>query len=266
MLVATLNINSVNARLGNLCEWLKNNSPDVLLLQEIKCEFNNFPFFDLQTLGYDVKVLGQKSYNGVAVLSRHPLTVIRENLPDFPDSSARYLECEFTLNQQKYTVISLYLPNGNAAYGDPRREEKLQYKLGWMDAFLRHAENLLLTHKNIIIGGDFNVLLTPLDVYNPELFTADALYIPPVRNRMQYLLRCGYCDTFRTLHPEQTGYTFWDYTGGAFANDLGLRIDYILSSPAMTDRLVSGKTDKNFRSLEKSSDHTILTTEFKDLP
>ncbi len=264
MKIATLNINSVNARLSNLCGWLRDNQPDVMMLQEIKCEFNNFPFFDVQTLGYDVKVLGQKSYNGVAVLSRHKLNVCAENLPDFPDENARYLECEVYINNKPYTVASLYLPNGNPPYNKPDDNSKLTYKLGWMDAFLRRAEKLRMADKNVILAGDYNVILSDDDVYNPELFRDNALFIPPVQNKLKLLLRSGYADCFRALHPTGNGYTFWDYTGNALQNDLGMRIDYILVSPQLSDRLLNCKTDKAFRAMEKASDHTILTAEFKD--
>ncbi|MBR1825686.1 MAG: exodeoxyribonuclease III [Alphaproteobacteria bacterium] len=264
MKIATLNINSVNARINNICTWLKQNNPDILLLQEIKTEFNNFPFFDFQMLGYEAKVLGQKSYNGVAVLSRHPVEIVSENLPNFEDDSARYLECLVTINNAKYTVASLYLPNGNPPYNNPTDTSKFEYKLKWMDSFLQHAANLLHNRKDVILGGDFNVILTPQDVYNPEIFKGDALYRPEVQNRLKYLFRTGWYDTFRTLYPERSGYTFWDYNAGSFQNDLGLRIDYILSSPAMTDCLKSCAIDKAFRAGEKASDHTVLTAEFED--
>lgn len=265
MKISTLNINSVNARLNNLINWLGINTPEVLLLQEIKCEFNNFPFFELQTLGYQVKILGQKSYNGVAVLSKYPLEITAENLPEFPDENARYLECRLKIKGEAYTVSSLYLPNGNPPQNNYNDESKFVYKLGWMDAFLKHAEKLLLQEKNVLLGGDFNVILTPDDVFNPEQFAGDALYRPEVISRLKRLRNMGYCDTFRQLYPKQNGYTFWDYTGGSLQNDLGLRIDYIWSSPALTDRLLSCSIDKDFRKLEKSSDHTILTAEFKDI-
>ncbi len=264
MKIATLNINSINARLNNLNEWLQQNQPDVLLLQEIKTEFNNFPFFDMHMLGYEAKILGQKSYNGVAVLSRYPLEVITENMPEFIDDNARYLECKISANGQDYIVASLYLPNGNPPYNNPSDTSKFDYKLRWMDALLQYADKLIIEHKNIVLGGDFNVILTPQDVYNPELFAGDALYRPEVQNRLRFLLRSGYCDTFRALHPKETGYTFWDYNAGSFQNDLGLRIDYILSSPALTDRLISCAVDKKFRAMEKASDHTVLIAEFKD--
>lgn len=264
MKIATLNINSVNARLEILNEWLSRNQPDIMLLQEIKCEFNNFPFFDLQMSGYEAKVLGQKSYNGVAVLSRHPLKVRAENLPNFPDENARYLECEVTINATKYVIASLYLPNGNPPYNNPNDNSKFEYKLKWMSAFIKHAENLLAMNRNVILGGDFNVILSEQDVYNPQEFIGNALYRPEVQKRLCYLNRCGWCDTYRSLYPTEHGYTFWDYTGGAFINDLGMRIDYILSSPAMTDRLIDCKIDRDFRKNDKSSDHTVLIAEFKD--
>lgn len=264
MKIATLNINSVNARITNLTQWLCKNEPDIMLLQEIKTEFNNFPFFDLNTLGYDAKVLGQKSYNGVAVLGRHKMTVTAENLPQFPDENARYLEIETQINNTKYTVASLYLPNGNPPYNAPENTEKFAYKLRWMDAFLRHADDLLTAGKNVILAGDFNVIMTRADVYNPELFVNNALFRPEVRTRLQNLSNLGYCDTFRTLYPHENGYTYWDYAGGAFINDLGMRIDYIFSSPRLTDKLVSCRVDKAFRQTDKCSDHTVLTAEFKD--
>lgn len=264
MKIATLNINSINARLGNLCTWLGQNNPDILLLQEIKTEFNNFPFFDLQMLGYEAKILGQKGYNGVAILSRYPLEVVAENLPNFPDENARYLECRVAIGGQDYVVSSIYLPNGNPPANNPSDTAKFAYKLKWFDAFFEHADNLLRTQKNVILGGDFNVILTPQDVYNPEMFKGDALYRPEVQSRLRYLLRAGWCDVFRTLYPDTAGYTFWDYNAGSFQNDLGLRIDYILSSPALTDRLVSCRVDRDFRALDKSSDHTVLIAEFKD--
>lgn len=264
MKIATLNINSINARLQNLNEWLAKNQPDVLLLQEIKTEFNNFPFFDLQVAGYDAKILGQKSYNGVAVLSRHKMTVLSENLPNFPDENARYLEVEFVKNGRSYVVASLYLPNGNPPYNNTADTTRFEYKLRWMDAFLAHAEELILSHKNVVLAGDFNVILTKNDVFNPELFAGNALYRPEVWQRLQQLMFMGYSDAYRLLYPKQAGYTFWDYTGASFANDLGMRIDYVFCSPAMADCLLSCRIDRDFRAKEKASDHTILTAEFRE--
>lgn len=264
MKIATLNINSINARLPNLLKWLQQNNPDVMLLQEIKTEFDGFPLFDLQMAGYNCEILGQKSYNGVAVLSRHPMQISCKNLPCFSDENARYLEVMLTKNHQKYSVASLYLPNGNPPYNNPTDTSRFTYKLQWMDNFLHHAENMLLWHKNIVLAGDFNVMLTDNDVYNPDLFKGGALYCKEVINRLKQLTAMGYTDCFRTLYPSKTGYTFWDYTQNSFINDLGLRIDYVFCSPCMADKLQSCNIDRDFRSWEKSSDHTILITEFED--
>lgn len=262
MKIATLNINSVNARLPNLLEWLAENQPDIMFLQEIKCEFNNFPLFDLQMSCYDAKILGQKSYNGVAVLSKHKMALRSENLPNFADENARYLEVEIEKDGEKYIAASLYLPNGNPPYNNPHDQSKFDYKLSWTEALLKHAEELLIENKNVILGGDFNVIMTPLDVYNPELFVGNALYRPEVQNQLRRLINSGYADCYRTLFPKEIGYTFWDYTGGAFINDFGMRIDYIFASPHMTDCLQKCTIDREFRAKEKASDHTILMAEF----
>lgn len=264
MKIATLNINSVNAHIDSLRGILDSLKPDVMFLQEIKCTADNFPFFELQALGYNAELLGQKSYNGVAVLSKYPLSVAAKNIPGFADENARYLECESRISGQDYTFASLYLPNGNPPYNAPDDKSKFEYKLKWIDAFTAHTEDLLTQKQNAILGGDFNIIMSPLDVYNYKEYDGGALYCPEVQNRLNYMLRSGWCDTFRALHKDSAGYTFWDYKGNAFANDLGMRIDYILSSPAMTDRLVSCVVDRTPRQKEKSSDHTVLIAEFKD--
>lgn len=264
MKISTLNINSINARIENLCDWLKINQPDVLLLQEIKTEFNNFPFFDIQTIGYDAKILGQKSYNGVAILSKHKISVKNENLPNFIDENSRYIEAEITINNNNILFSSIYLPNGNPPYNNINDTTKFNYKLQWMDAFLEHAENIISKNKNIILAGDFNVIMSDKDVYNPELFKGNALFRKEVIQRLQKLSFIGYCDVFRNLYPKENGYTFWDYTGNALQNDFGMRIDYIFTSPFLTDKLKSCTIDKNFRQLPKSSDHTVLTANFED--
>ena len=264
MKIATLNVNSVNARIANLCDWLGRNQPDILLLQEIKTEFNNFPFFELQALGYDAKVLGQKSYNGVAVISKEKLRVTAENLPNFKDENARYLECEMQHGGQTYTVASIYLPNGNPPASQPQDTTKFTYKLQWMDAFLQHAENLRQQNKKIILAGDFNVIMSNHDVFNPEMFVGNALFREEVIERLRLLTRSGYCDTYRALCPTQIGYTFWDYTNASYQNDLGMRIDYIFTSPYLSDRLQNVRIEREFRGWDKASDHTILTAEFEE--
>lgn len=263
MKISTYNVNSINARLDNLGTWLKSENPDIVLLQEIKCEYDGFPFFELKALGYDAKILGEKSYNGVAILSRHKITITAENLPGFADSQSRYLEAVIDVEGQEWQVASIYLPNGNPPYNNPDDESKFDYKLRWMEALYKHAANLRLSGKKVILGGDYNVIMSDSDVYNPEAFRNNALFRPEVIARLKAIEYLGFYDAFRLLYPTDIGYTYWDYTGAALQNDLGLRIDYLLLSPKAADKLTSIAVDKNPRRADKPSDHTPLTAEFK---
>lgn len=263
MIVATYNVNSINARLENLLEWLAKNQPDIVLLQEIKTEFNAFPFFDIQTAGYEAKILGQKSYNGVAVLSRNKIKVREEGLPGIEDENARYLETEIIVDGREYIVASVYLPNGNPPYNNPDDETKYAYKLRWMEALYRHAENLLDLRKPVILGGDFNVIMSDFDVYAPDDFRRNALFREEVKQRLAALEYLGYYDAFRMLHPNEHGYTYWDYAGAALQNDLGMRIDYLFLSPDAADCLNVCEVDKSPRFGSKPSDHTVLKAELK---
>lgn len=262
MLISTYNINSVNARLPNLLPWLDKAKPDVVLLQEIKTEFNSFPFFEINSAGYEAKVFGQKSYNGVAVLSRHKTEIVNEGIPGFADENARYLEVLVKAPTADIRVASVYLPNGNPPYNNPDDESKFAYKLEFMNALYNHAAKLLRNHEKIVLGGDFNVIATQDDVYDVELFKNNALFRPAVRQRLKALQYLGFYDAFRTLHPQDNGYTYWDY-GKAYMQDLGMRIDYLFLSAQMADALVSCEVDKNPRVMDKPSDHTVLTAEFR---
>lgn len=263
MYISTYNVNSVNARLPNLLSWLEKEKPDIVLIQEIKTEFNAFPFFEINSAGYEAKIFGQKSYNGVAVLSRHKMELMAEGIPGFADENSRYLEVMVHMQETQIRVASVYFPNGNPPYNNPDDDSKFTYKLKFMDAFYYHAMKLLRGHEKIVLGGDFNVILTPEDVYNPELFKNNALFRPSVRQRLKALQHLGFYDAFRTLHLQEKGYTYWDYGGGAFMQDLGMRIDYLFLSPQMADALVSCRVDKNPRISDKPSDHTVLTAEFR---
>ena len=258
MKIATYNVNSINARLENLCAWLQRDQPDIVLLQEIKCEFNAFPLFELQTIGYEAKILGQKNYNGVAILSKHKIHFIREGLPDISDENARYVEAEVSVEGTDYRVASIYLPNGNPPYNNPDDDSKWRYKLAWMEAFYKHAKALLELRKPVVLGGDFNVILTDIDVYNPEEFRGNALFRPEVIQRLKAFLYLGYYDAWRVLHPIENGYTFWDYAGGAFVNDMGMRIDYLWLNSYAVDKLRQIAVDKTPRGETKPSDHTVL--------
>ena len=261
MKISTYNANSVNARLENLSAWLKAEQPDIVLLQEIKCEYNAFPFLELSALGYNAVVLGEKSYNGVAILSRHKIKIMAEGLPNFSDGHARYLEAMIEVEGQKYRVASVYLPNGNPPYNNPQDESKFVYKLAFMDALYNHAQKLLENGENVILGGDFNVIKSALDVYDEKAFVGNALYRPEVISRLKSIEYLGFYDAYRTLYPHNVGYTYWDYAGNAFASDSGLRIDYLFLSPSVADKLVSVVVDKNPRRGQKPSDHTPLTAE-----
>lgn len=263
MIIATFNVNSINARVENLSRWLREKSPDVVLLQEIKTEYNGFPFFELQTLGYEAKIVGQKSYNGVAILSKHKLKITAEGLPGFEDENARYLEAEVEAEGKKWRIASLYLPNGNQPYNNPDDNSKFEYKLKWMNALYAHAKKLLESGQRVILGGDYNVILTPNDVYDVRPFINNALYREEVKQRLTAIKYLGYYDAFRVCHPEEIGYTYWDYGAKAFQADWGMRIDYLLLSPKAVDDLISCEVDKSPRQDDKPSDHTPLIAELR---
>jgi len=254
MKIVTLNINSINARIPYLLWFLEKQNPDIVLLQEIKTEYNTFPFFEINAAGYHAKVLGQKGYNGVAVLSKKEAKIIRENLPNLKDEQARYLEV--LIGDVLY--ISVYMPNGN-----PLGSEKFEYKLKFMDEFYEHVSKLLKEHEKIIIGGDLNVILTKDDVYNEESFKNNALCDERAREKLTALKYLGFYDAFRVLHEKENGYTYWDYGPSAFANDFGMRIDYFFISAKMLEKLASCTVDRSLRKKEKPSDHTALVAEFE---
>ena len=263
MKIATYNVNSINARIENLINWLNKEQPDIVLLQEIKCDFNSFPFFDLQAVGYEAKILGQKSYNGVAVLSRHKIKIVRENLDDFDDENARYIEAVINVEGQNFRVASIYLPNGNPPYNNPDDESKWFYKLKWMEAFYKHAKSLLQLREPIILGGDFNVIMTDNDVYNPEEYRNNALFRPEVVQRLKAFEYLGFYDAYRVKNKNNSGYTFWDYAGGALQNDMGMRIDYLWLNSYAVDMLENVEVDKSTRIDVKPSDHTVLKAVLK---
>ena len=255
MKIATWNVNSVRARLPNVLAWLEQVKPDVLLMQEIKCETSAFPVMEFTAAGYQVHALGQKSYNGVAIASLHPIEDVREGLPDAGgDEQARYLEAKI----KGMRVASLYLPNGN-----PVGTEKYSYKLDWMARLKRHAATLLREEKCVVLGGDYNIIPAELDVYDPKDWEQDALYLPQSRAAFRDILNLGYTEIFRALHPAQRAYSFWDYQGGAWQQDKGLRIDHFLLSPEAVDRCVDCVIDRTPRGQDKASDHTPVIVEIK---
>lgn len=257
MKIATWNVNSIKARLPNVTRWLQEEQPDVACLQEIKCIDENFPTAAIEELGYNVAVHGQKTYNGVAILSKRPLEDIQVGLPgDTSDEQARYLEAVVPTEGDPIRVASIYLPNGN-----PVDTEKYPYKLKWLDRLHKHAEKLLLLEESLVLAGDYNVIPTDDDVHNPEGWRGDALFRPETHEKFRKLVALGLTDSFRACHAQPNRYTFWDYQAGAWPKDHGIRIDHLLLSPQAADRLNSCDTDAFTRGWEKPSDHVPIWIE-----
>ena len=257
MKIATWNVNSIKARLPNVLEWLDDAQPDVALLQEIKTVDDGFPAMEIEERGYNCAVHGQKSYNGVAILSKHPLEDVVCGLPgNTDDDQARYIEAWVDAGDRGARVASIYLPNGNPAPGD-----KYDYKLRWMDCLAAHALDLLKSEEPVVLGGDYNVIPTDGDVHNPDAWADDALFRPETRSRFRTLLNLGYTEAWRSLHAETHVYSFWDYQGGAWQKDNGIRIDHLLLSPQAADRLTACEIDKGPRGKQKASDHTPVWCE-----
>jgi exodeoxyribonuclease-3 len=251
--IATWNVNSVKARLPNLVAWLHEARPDVVCLQEIKCLEADFPALEIAGLGYHVEALGQRSYNGVALLSKEPARDVLRGLPGDPsDEQARYIEA--TIGDLR--IASLYLPNGN-----PVDTEKYPYKLRWMKRLREHARRLLDAELPFVLAGDYNVAPTDADVYDPAAWREDALCRPETRKEYRALVNLGLVDAFRVYHREPHRYSFWDYQAGRWYRDEGLRIDHLLLSPQAADRLRGADIDRKPRGQEKASDHTPVWCE-----
>ena len=250
MQIVTWNINSVRTRLENLLRYLREVSPDVLCLQEIKCTEEQFPRLEIEAEGYNVAIHGQKSWNGVAVLSKRPMEV-QPGLPgDEGDVQSRYIEAVVTTDSVPVRVCCLYLPNGN-----PVETEKYTYKLAWMDRLHARARALLALEEPLVMLGDFNVIPKPRDVHDPDAWVGDALYRPETRARFRALLNLGLTDALRATTDAAGLYTFWDYQAGAWQRNKGICIDHVLLSPQAADRLETVTIDKARRAEDKPSDH-----------
>ena len=256
MKIATFNVNSIKARLPRVLEWLREAAPDVALLQEIKTVDEAFPAMEIEDLGYNIEVHGQKTYNGVAILSKRPIEDVTRGLPgDLGDQHARYIEA--TIGGLR--IASIYLPNGN-----PVVSVKYSYKLAWMERLIDHVRDTLLPiEQPFVLGGDFNVIPADLDVYDPAAWAEDALFRPETLARFRALSYLGLTEAWRALHGE-SGYSFWDYQKGRWARDEGLRIDHFLLSPQAADRLQACEIDKRPRGKEKASDHTPVWCEIAE--
>jgi exodeoxyribonuclease-3 len=257
MKISTYNVNGVNGRLPVLLRWLGETKPDIVCLQELKAPQEKFPEEAIREAGYHALWHGQKSWNGVAILARSGAPKeIRRVLPGDPeDSHSRYIEAAV----DGVIVGCLYLPNGNPAPGP-----KLDYKLQWFERLTKHAAELLASEKPVVLTGDYNVMPTELDVYKPESWVKDALFLPEVRAAFQKLMAQGWTDALRSLHPGEKIYTFWDYFRNAYGRNAGLRIDHFLLSPKVAKRLTAAGVDREVRGWEKSSDHAPVWIELAD--
>jgi exodeoxyribonuclease-3 len=248
MKIATYNVNGINSRLPRLLEWLESTRPDVACLQELKTSGETFPIAALRDAGYDGVWVGQKSFNGVAILARGQLPIERVRvLPgDVDDTHSRYIEAEI----EGTIIASIYLPNGN-----PQPGPKFDYKLAWFERLIRHAAALLAAGRPVVLAGDFNVVPTDEDIYNPKSWLDDALLQPESRAAWRRLLDQGWTDALRARHPDERIYTFWDYMRNRWARNAGLRIDHLLLSPDIAPHLVDANVDREQRGKEKASDH-----------
>ena len=263
MKIATWNVNSIKARLDAAVAWLKEAKPDVVALQEIKCLDENFPAEPFEALGYNCAVHGQKTYNGVALLSRRPMEDVTPRLPGgapLPngqtDDHSRYLEAVVTGDKGTLRIASIYAPNGN-----PIDTEKFPYKLSWLERLHVHAKGLLANEEPVALIGDYNVIPQDKDCYDPKAWLNDALFQPQSRAALRKIENLGYTDAFRTRNQAAGQYTFWDYQAGAWRKNHGIRIDHVLLSPQGLDRLGACGIDKHVREGDKPSDHVPVWAE-----
>jgi len=256
MKIATYNVNGVNGRLPVLLRWLEETRPDVVCLQELKAPDEKFPLTEIQSAGYNAIWHGQKSWNGVAILARgKEIKELRRGLPgDDEDLQSRYIEAMV----DDVVIGCLYLPNGNPAPGP-----KLDYKLAWFERLINHAAKLLEYNLPVVLCGDYNVMPADIDVYKPERWVKDALFLPEVRAAFYNLVEQGWTDALRALYPDEVIYTFWDYFRNAYGRNAGLRIDHFLLSPLLKERLLAAGVDRNVRGWEKTSDHGPTWIEIK---
>jgi exodeoxyribonuclease-3 len=256
MRIATWNVNSVNARLETVLRWFEEAQPDVACLQEIKCVDEKFPAEAFERLGYNLAIHGQKTYNGVAILSKQPLEDVRRGLPEGDgDDHARYIEA-LVSGPQPVRVASIYLPNGN-----PVASEKFAYKLAWMDRLHRHAQSLLAFEEPLALLGDYNVIPEPRDAEFPANWTGDALFQPESRAAFRALKWLGFSEAYLQADGAPGAYTFWDYQAGAWQRNNGIRIDHALLSPQAADKLRGVTIHRDVRGWEKPSDHVPLVIE-----
>ena len=256
MKISSWNVNSVRARIENIKDYLNKFSPNILLMQEIKTEEKNFPFNEFEDLGYHSYVFGQKSYNGVAIISKKKLESVSTDIIKDKLKQARTISAEFEFKKRKILVINIYTPNGN-----PVDTEKYDYKKKWLNDLTKVLKKLGQKNENIILSGDFNIIPAAEDVYNAKSFEDDALFRLEIRKKYREILNMGYVDSYRHKYPDTEGYTFWDYMRGAWQKNNGMRIDHFLLSNSLINILKNVSINKTPRGKEKPSDHTPIEIE-----
>jgi exodeoxyribonuclease-3 len=255
MKIASFNINGIKARLPALLEWLAEAQPDVALLQEIKSVDEGFPRLEIEELGYNIETHGQKGFNGVAILSKHPIEGVTRGLPgDDSDEQARWIESTIVGAKNAVRVCGLYLPNGNPAQ-PPESRPKYDYKLAWMARLEARARDLLASEEIALMAGDYNVMPEPRDAENPQKWVTDALFLPETRAAWRQIVNLGFADALRETTQADHVYSFWDYQRGAWERNDGIRIDHFLLTPQAADRLTAAGVDSTIRGREKPSDH-----------
>jgi exodeoxyribonuclease-3 len=257
MRIATWNVNSIKQRQEAVVSWLKEAEPDILCLQEIKCLDEAFPREAFAECGYNALVHGQKGFNGVAILSKHPIEEEAVGLGgDEADVQSRFVEAVISTADGVLRVASIYLPNGN-----PPDTDKYPYKLAWMDRLIAHARERLALEEPMVLAGDYNVIPAPADAYDPAAWLGDALFLPATRAKFRALVDLGFTDARRATADDAGLYTFWDYQAGAWQKNRGIRIDHLLLSPEAADRLAAVHIDKAVRGREKPSDHVPVAVD-----
>jgi len=256
MKICSWNVNSVRARIENIINYIKDSKPDLLLLQEIKTEEKNFPFNDLKNLGYTSYVFGQKSYNGVAFLAKKNMQKIDIKFINDKNKQSRIIVGEIKNKSKLIKIINIYVPNGN-----PINTEKYEYKKIWYNLFIKKIKKTLSDNENVIIGGDFNVIPTEIDVYNFKKYENDALFKLEIRKKFRELINCGFHDIYRYFNKNKQEYTFWDYMSGAWQKNNGMRIDHFLVSNNLLNDIKNVNINKKPRSKIKPSDHTPIEIE-----
>jgi exodeoxyribonuclease-3 len=256
MIISSWNVNSVRARIDNIRKYLKKYSPDVLLMQEIKTEDINFPYDEFKNLKYESYVFGQKSYNGVAIITKNKLQNIKTDLIKDKLKQSRIISAEIRYKKKNIQIINIYTPNGN-----PVDTEKYTYKTNWLNDLIKQLKISSKKNENIILGGDFNIIPTSKDVYNPKGFEDDALFRLEIRKKLREIINIGFHDAYRYINGDKEGYTFWNYMRGAWQKNNGMRIDHFLVSNSLLNIIKDVKINKHPRDKENPSDHAPIEIE-----